>query len=209
MPKKQTHRKKGWHALHIGHRLSVLGCVMAMSGGALIAMLQTQAATSTVGMVVSSAILIDVIAIPEKRIPASGNNSTHLTIEVRDVGSPVALNSTTVTTGSGGAYSGVTLQLTPGTYDVVAKGYSHLRRKKGSVALGGNVTIDFTDGGTNKLMSGDVNSTDGDNKVNGIDLSIIVAGLLSTTERLDVNRDGLVNGIDLTNSVTNLNITGD
>jgi hypothetical protein len=101
------------------------------------------------------------------------------------------------------------LQVTPGTYDVTAKGYSHLRRKKSSVALSDNITIDFTDASTNKLLSGDVNSTNGDNKVNGIDLSLIVAGLLGSSERLDLNRDGQVNGIDLTNAVANLNVTGD
>lgn len=179
-----------------------------MSGGGLVAMLNTQAQTM-VGLTVVSSMSINVIAIPEKRIPTTNNNSTRLTVELRSVGSTTPLDSELVITGSGGTYSGVTFQLNPGTYDITAKGYSHLRRKKTSVALTNNSTVDFTDVGTNKLLCGDVNSTNGDNKVNGIDLSLIVAGLTGTSERLDLNRDGIVNGIDLTNSVTNLNVTGD
>ncbi len=186
----------------------MLACLLVMSGGALVAMIGANAQTM-VGITVVGSFPINLIAIPEKRIPASGNNSTLLTIEVRAVSSTTPLVSTVVNTGSGGTYSGLTLQLSPGTYDITAKGYSHLRRLKSSVALSNNVTVDFTDAGTNKLLSGDVNSTDGDNKVNGIDLSLIVAGLLGNSVRLDLNRDGLANGIDLTNAVTNLNITGD
>ena len=179
-----------------------------MSGGMLAALLSTQA-QSTVGLVVVGSTSINVIAIPEKRIPGTGNNSTLLTVEVRSIGSTTPLTSTTVNTGSGGTYSGITLMLTPGTYDITAKGFSHLRRLKSSVAIANNTTVDFSDGGTFKLLSGDVNSTDGDNKVNGIDLSLIVAGLLGGSARLDLNRDSIVNGIDLTNAVTNLNVTGD
>lgn len=182
--------------------------MLLMSAGGLVALLQTNAQTM-VGLTVIGSTTIHVIAIPEKRIPSVNNNSTRLTVEVRNVGSTTPLDSELVITGSGGTYSGITLQVVPGTYDVTAKGYSHLRRKKSSVALSDNITIDFTDASTNKLLSGDVNSTDGDNKVNGIDLSLIVAGLLGSSERLDLNRDGQVNGIDLTNAVANLNVTGD
>lgn len=187
----------------------MLACTLLMSSGALVAMLNASAQT-TVGLTVaSSGFAINVRAKPEKRVPSTGNDSTLLTVEVRSIGVTTPLVSTTVNTGSGGTYSGITLLLTPGNYDVTAKGFSHLRRLKSSLALSSNVTVDFTDGGTYQLLSGDVNSTNGDNKVNGIDLSLIVAGLLGGDPRLDVNRDSRVNGIDLTNAVTNLNVTGD
>jgi hypothetical protein len=99
--------------------------------------------------------------------------------------------------------------ISPGTYDVTAKGYSHLRRKKSNVSMSDLFTLDFTDGGANKLLSGDVNSTNGDNKVNGIDLTLIVNNLTGSDERTDLNQDTRVNGIDLTNAVANLNLTGD
>jgi len=157
-----------------------------------------------------SGMSIDIIAIPEKRIPTTNNNSTILTIEVRNPGETTPVFSETVVTGSGGTYSGmIVTDLDDGTYDITAKGYSHLRVKKSGVNISDGVTIDFSDGGVNTLPSGDVNSTDGDNKVNGIDLTLIVSDLNGVTVRYDLNRDGRVNGIDLTNAVTNLNDLGD
>lgn len=153
---------------------------------------------------------INLIAIPEKRIPSSGNNSTLLTVEVRQPGESSPLFSQTITTSSGGTYSGLLVTgLSVGTYDLTVKGYSHLRLKKTNVDLLSGSTIDFTDAGTNPLFCGDVNGTDGDNKVNGIDLTLIVGGLTGTEVRYDLNRDGVVNGIDLTNAVANLNDVGD
>ena len=151
---------------------------------------------------------INVIAIPEKRTPTTGNNGTLLTVEVRNHGSTTPLATTTVVTSSGGTLSGVSIPLTNGTYDITAKGYSHLRVIKSNQSLSQNTTIDFTANATSPLLCGDVNGTSGDNKVNGIDLTQIVSGLTTYDVRYDLNRDGRVNGIDLTNAVSNLNQTG-
>lgn len=157
-----------------------------------------------------SGFTIHLLAKPEKRVPSTDNDSTQLTVEIREPGSTSALHTATVTTSSGGSYSGLVLtSLDEGTYDITAKGYSHLRLKKSSVALSTGSVIDFTDVGSNPLLSGDVNSGSGDNKVNGIDLTQIVGGLNGSSVRLDLNRDGRVNGIDLTNAVSNLNVIGD
>lgn len=153
---------------------------------------------------------IDLVAKPEKRIPTTGNDSTVLTVEVRTAGTSTVIFSGSVVTGSGGTYSGLVLTgVTEGTYDLAAKGYSHLRRTVTNVAVSSGITVDFTSAGASPLYSGDVNSSDGDNKVNGIDLTLIVNALFGTVVRYDLNRDGLVNGIDLTNAVTNLNDVGD
>lgn len=153
---------------------------------------------------------IELIAKPEKRIPGTGNDSTVLTVEVRTAGTTTVIFSGSVVTGSGGTYSGLVLTgVSAGTYDLAAKGYSHLRRTISSVAISSGVTVDFTSAGASPLFSGDVNAADGDNKVNGIDLTLIVNALFGHVVRYDLNRDGLVNGIDLTNAVTNLNDLGD
>lgn len=161
--------------------------------------------------ITNSAVPINVIAIPEKRIPTTGNNSTHLNIEVRQPGSTTDVFSGTVITTANGTYSGINLTNVSngGTYDITAKGYSHLRRKKTNTTITSGGTIDFTSAGASPLLSGDVNGGTGDNKVNGIDLTLIVGGLNGSDERLDLNRDTKVNGIDLTNAVDNINKTGD
>lgn len=167
-------------------------------------------ANTTVQFVVTSGsgFSINLTAIPEKRIPTTGNNGTLLTVEVRSPGSTTPLFTRTVVTSSGGTYSGLTVALSPGTYDITAKGYSHLRVKKANQVLTNASTIDFTAANTSPMLSGDVNGASGDNKVNGIDLTQIVSGLTNYNVRYDLNRDTRVNGIDLTNAVSNLNLTG-
>lgn len=157
---------------------------------------------------IASGAHINLTAIPEKRIPSTHNDSTHLTVEVRNPGSTTALLAETVTTTLDGTSAYFNTGMTPGLYDITAKGYSHLRVKKANVNLVNGMSLDFTDAGLAPLPSGDVNGSDGDNKVNGIDLSLIVGGLLGASERLDLNQDGRVNGIDLTNAVVHLNETG-
>jgi hypothetical protein len=202
-----------WHAMPHGQRVAILGS-MALSLLGILSTMAFAGATNTADTTVqfqvtgSGGFAINIIALPEKRVPATYNNGTIVTLEVRNPSSSTPLVSQDVTTGSGGTLSGVVIVLSPGTYDITAKGYSHLRTKKSSQSLSNGVTIDFTSGGASPLLSGDVNGANGDNKVNGIDLSQIVSGLTSYNVRYDLNRDSRVNGIDLTNAVSNLNVTG-
>jgi len=203
---------KGWHAVSSEQRTNALGCMMLCLVAVLYSLVTAGAQTSdsTVQFVVTSGsgFTINLIAVPEKRVPTSGNNGTLLTVEVRNPSSTTPLFSQTVNTGSGGTYSGMTVTLSQGTYDITAKGYSHLRVKKTSQSLSNNITIDFTSAASSPLLSGDVNGESGDNKVNGIDLTQIVSGLTTFNVRYDLNRDTRVNGIDLTNAVSNLNQLG-
>lgn len=158
----------------------------------------------------AGAVNIDFIAIPEKRSPLTGNNDSHVTVEVRAVGSTVPLFSALVDTDVDGEYHGLLLTgISPGTYDVTAKAYSHLRRRLDGIALGDGVTVDFSAAGTDPLLCGDVNLVDGDNKVNSLDMTILVGQWFVNDERSDLNQDGVVNSIDMTNMVTNFNLEGD
>ncbi len=203
----------GWHAIPADQRTNVLGCTAVVLVAFLYSLLTAgaQSSDSTVQFYVDSSgsgFLLNLTAIPEKRVPSSGNHGTLLTVEVRNSGETTPLFTKTVNTSSGGTFSGMIVTVTPGTYDITAKGYSHLRVKKSNQSLSDNVSIDFTSAGSSPLLSGDVNGTNGDNKVNGIDLTLIVGGLASYGVRYDLNRDTRVNGIDLTNAVSNLNQLG-
>jgi hypothetical protein len=200
-----------WRTIPREHRVTILGSVMLALLGVLSSLSLTDAQQSSemsVRFFVGNGFDIHFIAIPEKRVPTTGNNGTLVTVEIRNPGETTPLYSNNVNTGSGGTYSGFTITLSPGTYDITAKGYSHLRMKKTNQSLSNGITIDFTSAGTSPLLSGDVNGASGDNKVNGIDLTQIVSGLASYHVRYDLNRDSKVNGIDLTNAVSNLNVTG-
>ena len=221
-----THSRAHWH-------VPVLLCMLVSSLWTLHLFLPSRAATSdseSIGLSITitasagsgfsiklikscrgfDGFSINLIAAPEKRVPSTGNDDTRLEVEVRNIGSTTPLLRQIVRTGSGGTFSGFTLTgINAGSYDITAKGYSHLRRKMPGVSLSSGTTIDFSTGGTVKLLCGDVNSSSGDNLVNGIDLTLIINDLTGNTERYDMNRDTVVNGIDLTNAITNLTETGD
>jgi hypothetical protein len=166
-------------------------------------------------------VTIDFTVIPEKRIPAVGNDGTKVIIDVYAVGGAVPLNSYFYyDTDNNGNYTGLALSGTsPGTYDIAVKGYAHLRKRLNNVVLTSGVnTIDFTFAGTDKLLCGDVYVNgaypDGDNMVNSVDVTYLVskwavndAGV--SDERADVDENGQVNSLDMTKTVNNYAVTGD
>jgi hypothetical protein len=206
--KGSAHDLDFWHRIPEQQRVGVLGSLSIVLLGILYSLSFTGAAGTTVGIEVTgnSNISINLIAIPEKRVRLAGqdNSGTLLTVEVRNPGETSPLFSQNVNTSSGGTYSNLALTLGAGTYDLTAKGYSHLRVKKSNVALIEGATVDFTNNKASPLLCGDVNSTNGDNLVNGIDLTVLVSCISGYTTRCDLNRDSVMNGIDLTNAVSNL-----
>ena len=206
---KEAARDRGfWHRIPEQQRVGVLGSLSIVLLGILYSLSFTGATGTTIGIEVTGGgnIAINLIAIPEKRIRLAGqdNSGTLLTVEVRNPGETSPLFSQTVNTNSGGTYGNLALTLGAGTYDLTAKGYSHLRVKKSNVALVDNATVDFTNSKASPLLCGDVNSAYGDNLVNGIDLTVLVSCISNYTTRCDLNRDSVMNGIDLTNAVSNL-----
>ncbi len=172
--------------------------------------------------------IIQYIAIPEKRIPSTGHYASNTRIEIRTVGSSTALaeyeNLLTGNTeakypigwtGSGG----VEVEgLSDGTYDVVVKGYSTLARKKTVSLVTGINQIDFTDSGNNPLKVGDVyvstSYPHGDNMVNSVDMTYLVSQWNETDtgisdNRADVDENDKVNSLDMTKVVANYAQVGD
>jgi len=93
-----------------------------------------------------------------------GNHGTGVYIEVRNVGAASHICRQFVVTDQYGRYNGLPLSgVSPGTYDIYAKGQSHLARGKGSVNISAGVNeIDFSDWHTVYLLGGDF---DGDNVI--------------------------------------------
>jgi len=166
-------------------------------------------------------VLIDFTVIPEKRLPAVGNNSTLAIIEIRNVGETTALQTyAAVATNNDGEYSNLLLTgIPPGTYDVVVKGYAHLKKMLSAQSLveGANV-LDFTLAGADPLLCGDVYTSgtipDGDNQVNSLDATYLVshwgendAGV--SDERADVDENHQVNSLDMTKLINNYGTDGD
>ncbi len=104
-------------------------------------------------------------------------------------------------TDASGTFSVQMNSITPGSYDIVVKGETHLAVKRSNVSLPTQAQLDF---GT--LKTGDTN---GDNRINGGDVSyMIVSYLLQTGQAnfrrcADVNRDNNVNGADVSFLIPN------
>lgn len=164
---------------------------------------------------------LDFTAIPEKRIPAVGNDGTRVVIDVYNIGGNIPIQSYSYyDTDNNGNYTGLVLAgINSGTYDIAVKGYAHLRKRLNGVVLttGAN-TVDFTFAGTDKLLCGDVyvngSYPDGDNMVNSIDVTYLVSkwavnDLAVSDERADVDENGQVNSLDMTKTVNNYAVIGD
>ena len=170
---------------------------------------------------------LDFIFTPQGRYgPPLTNDQTKVTIEVRPVGGNANsfIFSDEVTTLSNGTYTGLVLNgVASGVYDVTAKGWNTLRIKKTSVTLtSGNNFIDFTNGGLNKAIAGDVDPTDrsgvgsdekGDNEISAADYSVIVGNYNLTGpsyDRYDLDQFGnSASAADYSLLVFNYGLIGD
>jgi len=158
-------------------------------------------------------IFLNLKALPEMRVPPTYNFWTRLTVEVRNPGETTPQFFQIIDTDNNGQYSSLTLAgISPGTYDITVKGYSHLRDKEENVVLtAGSNFVDFSNGETDYLLAGDVNGINGDNLINSIDIAVEVIKLDQSVdiEREDLNLDGIVNSLDLAITIKNLDIWGD
>lgn len=161
---------------------------------------------------------LDIIAIPEKRIPnvdfdSVENKASVLTLKIYPFGSErITVNlvySTTTNSNDAGKWFSVLQTVSSNNYDITVKGYSHLARLASNINLDKFIQVDFTNNGQNPLYSGDINMDSGDNKVNALDISILVNNFSTGNVRSDLNQDGVVNSIDISNLLTNFNLVGD
>lgn len=99
------------------------------------------------------------------------------------------------------------LSTTPGVYSIYVKGYSHLSKlyidNKGFFNY--TTTFDLAKTPSDYVLAGDVIDHD---YVNGLDLNIVISKLYTNDLKMDLNRDGIVNSLDLSNLIYNLHVSG-
>ena len=163
-----------------------------------------------------------IIAIPERRIANIGANifnksvlngvlTIYPTGADRSDPNTILFTTSTIATGDTGETSdNVTLTgLQDGVYDVVFKDDAHLARLISNVVMTNGVELDFTENGQLPLYAGDINLTTGDNKVNALDMSVLVNNWGSSERRPDLNQDTEVNALDAGTVLDNFNLVGD
>ena len=157
--------------------------------------------------------LLFIRAIPEKRLPSSGNNSTILRVIVYDIATENIMLDGSVTTDKDGFdrtlffpdYTNL-----PKSYNFLIKGYSHLKKRINNVPLTANLDLaDLSFGVTVFLLAGDTNGISGDNYINSLDFSVISNNIYTSDYKTDLNQDKYVNGLDYAIAATNILKFGD
>lgn len=158
---------------------------------------------------------IEITAKPEKRIPTVNNWSTQLYVDVYDASdNQLVMSYTDMSNAQGVAHTDVCalgFAPLPGTYNFSIRGFSHLIKDFSGITTFSDRPVTFIDfvGATNtRLLAGEVSGSF-NNAINGLDLSAVVARLYSTDLKTDLNRDGRVNALDLSNLIFNLYRSGD
>jgi len=158
--------------------------------------------------------IVNFFAYPQNR--GTRTLSTNGIFEVRSRGTTQVLQTySSIITDNTGYYPLLTLEnLYGGTYDLVYKGYSHIKRKVSAISLISGDANDDVNFGT--LFAGDVKTTaespNGDNAINGLDMSTLNSVWDSNTgdtgpseNRSDLNEDNSINGLDMSLLVNNWN----
>jgi hypothetical protein len=156
-----------------------------------------------------SQVAINILAYPEKRVPATGNWSTRGVLNLYVPGNSSPAYTFVLQTADNGTLT-VQGSVLPGVYHTSFKGLSHLTKFIRSVNFveGGNVTLDYTFDGGVKLLAGDV-ALNKDNFVNSLDIAASIKNIYSSNDHADLNRDFLVNGLDLSIELFNLYKSGE
>jgi len=139
---------------------------------------------------------------PEKRIPKTGRWDVDGAVDLRAVGSLTALEAIPVSVPVVGEQIVTTVQV-PGMFDTAFKGLGYLRSTIKPFDLQYGSVADFSLGGPKLLLGGDVHVSN-DNLVNSLDISTEVNKLNTGFIVTDLNRDGLVNSLDLGILLSNL-----
>lgn len=156
---------------------------------------------------------LKIYAKPEKRVSKPGGNlALNVTVVFYNPATQqviYTLNTNLDKTGSSNFYN-ITMPTAIGL-EAVLKGESHLAKKIVGVNLvnGQNIILDFTDNGQFALLAGDVQGTGlKDNFVDILDVSAENVKFNGTYLNEDLNRDGVVDVLDMSMVLVNFNRGG-
>lgn len=182
----------------------------------------TGTVATTVSIIHPGKTSIDLRAVPEKRIAnvtaeRINNRATSFRLSVYAEGADRTddnnriYTTTTVWTDDNGRNTEILIDnlTTTTAHDFIVKSYAHLSKLLASKVPGNHIVLDFTDSGNAPLLSGDINSTEGDNKINAIDIGLLVDQWGNDHARADLNQDDVVNSIDISNLLNNFNEVGE
>lgn len=145
-------------------------------------------------------------AIPEKRVNPENNHAIKGDLTFFNSSGKYEFSIDLDKSGQG--YLSPTLK--PGDYSVGFKGLSHLTKVIHNVGVKESATInlDFTDNNRFELLAGDV-APSKDDYVNSLDIVATTQVLYQDNVHADLNKDGIVNAMDLSIEIKNLHKSGE
>ena len=150
---------------------------------------------------------------PEKRVPKTGGNyDMDAILRLYDSTTGALMYSGGVSFGATGVATVTDAGIPTGNFSAVLKGETHLAKRISNIEIvnGASTTIDFTQGNTFYLYTGDVQGTGlKDNFVDILDVSKEDTEFNIYQKVYDLNRDGAVDVLDISAILTNFNLRGD
>lgn len=156
---------------------------------------------------------LTIVAKPEKRVSKPGGNlALPFTLVIYDPVAERTVYTLTDQLDNSGSTTSRRLSIPAGSgYEAILKGQSHLAKKITGVniAVDQDVVLDFTAGGTFELLCGDTQGAGlKDNLVDILDVSDVDAVFNSDDSDADLNRDGVVDVLDMSAVLVNYNQIG-
>jgi len=153
---------------------------------------------------------IHIYARPEKRIPPVNNWQTVSQVYVYDCSNNQLLYNYSDVPFDLFGHATITIPDTdftePGNYLFTIKGFSHITQQFECVSITTpQVTLNFT---YDLLLAGDTSEIQ-DDYINGLDISETINAFYGTDNKNDLNQDGKVNSLDMSNIIYNLQLYGD
>lgn len=155
---------------------------------------------------------LQLTARPADRIPPIGNWGTYLNVSVTNLSDQQQFAFAGNSDNQGTINydlcdNGVSVE--PGTYNFYIRGLSHLRKRFPAVQTFTNYNSSVIFAAPSQYLVAGETSEVYDNFINGLDISTQVVSLYTGDEQDDLNKDGVVNALDLSITVKNLYVQGD
>jgi len=147
---------------------------------------------------------------PEKRIPPVNNwsNSYSITLQNCNTNESIKFENVSTQDNGIGMLDTSSENVLDGEFRFIVQGMSHLIKRFDCVSINSTEpSIDLTI--NNQFLKAGQISIDLDNYVNALDISELIDKYQTSNIKSDLNRDGLVNSLDLSVLVGNLFLAGD
>lgn len=155
--------------------------------------------------------VLELLLKPERRVSASTNSSLSIEVEIYDTDNVLKVVYQDIADNTGRASINLcdnNVSLVDNNYKFYVKGDGYLKRSFGPLRAFDKSTTTLDLRSDTELLAGEVSKIY-DNYINSFDIDGVNEFFGSNTQKYDLNRDGLVNSMDISIALKNFNSKGD